>query len=116
MHVGGTATIATDARVLAPQPEAGGDGSPEAVSRRLVLPPERGDARSAALAAAGGDILLLAEHFLGDFCRRARRKRPEISAAARQRLTEHPWPGNVRELRNLIKRLAYLSQWRSRGG
>ena len=66
----------------------------------LELPPlrERGD-----------DILLLAEHFLGDFCRKARRKVPELTAAARKRLVEHPWPGNVRELRNLMERLAYLS-------
>jgi DNA-binding NtrC family response regulator len=56
-----------------------------------------------------GDVLLLAEYFLNDFCRRARRKRPELSAAARKRLMEHPWPGNIRELRNLMERLAYLS-------
>jgi DNA-binding NtrC family response regulator len=57
----------------------------------------------------GGDVLLLAEHFLGDFCRRARRKPPQLTAAARKRLLEHPWPGNIRELRNLMERLAYLS-------
>ena len=53
--------------------------------------------------------MLLAEYFLDGFCRRARRKTPELSAAARKRLLEHPWPGNVRELRNLMERLAYLS-------
>ncbi|MCH2181601.1 MAG: sigma-54-dependent Fis family transcriptional regulator [Mariniblastus sp.] len=57
----------------------------------------------------GNDIHLLAEHFLGSFCRKARRNTPVISAAARQRLLSHPWPGNVRELRNLMERLAYLS-------
>ena len=57
----------------------------------------------------GDNVLLLAEHFLDDFCRRARRKTPQLSAAARRRLMEHPWPGNVRELRNLMERLAYLS-------
>jgi Nif-specific regulatory protein len=57
----------------------------------------------------GNDIVLLAEHFLNDFCRRARRKIPSLTAAARKRLMEHPWPGNVRELRNLMERLAYLS-------
>ncbi|MGA2034085.1 MAG: helix-turn-helix domain-containing protein [Thermoguttaceae bacterium] len=44
-----------------------------------------------------------------DFCKRARRKVPEFSPAARKRLLEHRWPGNVRELRNLMERLAYLS-------
>jgi len=56
-----------------------------------------------------GDIMLLAEHFLNDFCRKARRRVPQFAAAARKRLMEHPWPGNVRELRNLMERLAYLS-------
>jgi len=56
-----------------------------------------------------GDVLLLAEHFMSDFCRKARRKVPQFTAAARQRLAEHSWPGNVRELRNLMERLAYLS-------
>jgi len=56
-----------------------------------------------------GDMLLLAEHFLNDFCKKARRKVPKFTAAARKRLAEHTWPGNVRELRNLMERLAYLS-------
>ena len=51
----------------------------------------------------------MADHFLADFCQRARRKLPPTHAAARKRLLEHPWPGNVRELRNLMERLAYLS-------
>jgi transcriptional regulator with GAF, ATPase, and Fis domain len=66
----------------------------------LELPPLR---------ARGDDVLLMAEHFLTDFCQRARRKVPRLTAAARKRLIEHAWPGNVRELRNLMERLAYLS-------
>jgi len=58
----------------------------------------------------GPDVLLLAEHFLGDFCVKARRKLPKFTAEARKRLRQHAWPGNVRELRNLMERLAYLSQ------
>jgi Nif-specific regulatory protein len=54
------------------------------------------------------DVLLLADFFLTDFCRRARRKPPKFSADARKRLQQHPWPGNVRELRNLMERLAFL--------
>jgi DNA-binding NtrC family response regulator len=56
----------------------------------------------------GDDVMLLAEHFLDDFCRKAHRKRLKFSAAARTRLEGHSWPGNVRELRNLMERLAYL--------
>ncbi len=58
----------------------------------------------------GQDVLLLAEHFLNEFCSKARRKPMQFSAAARKRLLAHDWPGNVRELRNMMERLAYLSQ------
>jgi Nif-specific regulatory protein len=66
----------------------------------LELPPlrERGD-----------DVMLLAEHFLKEFSKRAGRRIPKFSAAARKRLESHTWPGNVRELRNLMERLAYLT-------
>ncbi len=57
----------------------------------------------------GDDVILLAEHFLQQFCRQAGRRTPKFTAAARKRLISHPWPGNVRELRNLMERLAYLS-------
>ena len=63
-----------------------------------------------ALRERGDDILLLAEHFLRDFCSKARRRLPKFTAAARKRLLAHAWPGNVRELRNVMERLAYLSQ------
>jgi Nif-specific regulatory protein len=110
VRVGGSRPIHTDVRVLA------------ATNRKLAelvrakrfredlffrlnvvsieLPPlrERGD-----------DVMLLAEHFLRQFCRRAGRRVPRITAAARKRLESHTWPGNVRELRNLMERLAYLS-------
>ena len=110
VRVGGSTPIHTDARLLA----ATNQNLAEMVRAKrfredlyfrlnvvaLDLPPLR---------ERGGDVLLLAEHFLGDFCKRARRKTPQLTAAARKRLLEHPWPGNIRELRNLMERLAYLS-------
>jgi len=54
------------------------------------------------------DVMPLAEFFLREFARQARRKMPKFSAAACHRLESHAWPGNVRELRNLMERLAYL--------
>ncbi len=56
----------------------------------------------------GEDVILLARHFLQEFCRRARRPVLRISAPARDKLLKHPWPGNVRELRNLMERVSYL--------
>jgi transcriptional regulator with GAF, ATPase, and Fis domain len=110
VRVGGSIPIHTDARLLA----ATNQNLAEMVRAKrfredlyfrlnvvsLDLPPLR---------ERGNDVLLLAEHFLGDFCKRARRKTPQLTAAARKRLMEHPWPGNIRELRNLMERLAYLS-------
>lgn len=67
----------------------------------LELPPlrERGD-----------DIILLAEHFLSKFCHSQGRTPPKIGSEARRRLLSHNWPGNIRELRNLMERVAYLSE------
>jgi transcriptional regulator with GAF, ATPase, and Fis domain len=110
VRVGGSTPIHTDARLLA----ATNQNLAEMVRAKrfredlyfrlnvvtLDLPPLR---------ERQGDVLLLAEYFLNDFCRRARRKTAALSAGARKRLMEHPWPGNIRELRNLMERLAYLS-------
>ena len=57
----------------------------------------------------GDDIILLAEHFINEFCRKARRPVLKFSAATQKKLLLHTWPGNVRELRNMMERLAYLS-------
>jgi transcriptional regulator with GAF, ATPase, and Fis domain len=110
VRVGGSRPIHTDVRVLA----ATNQKLAELVRAKrfredlyfrlnvvsLELPPlrERGD-----------DIVLLAEHFLREFSRKAGRRTAKLSAAARKRLESHTWPGNVRELRNLMERLAYLS-------
>ncbi len=48
-----------------------------------------------------GDILPLAEHFLGDG--------KSLSASARAALLRHTWPGNVRELKNVMQRAKLLS-------
>jgi Nif-specific regulatory protein len=100
VRVGGSTPIHTDTRVLAATNQ---DLAAMVRSKKfredlyfrlnvvsLDLPPlrERGD-----------DVVLLAEHFLADFAKRARRKTPKFSAEARRRLVAHSWPGNVRELR-----------------
>jgi Nif-specific regulatory protein len=110
VRVGGSKPIHTDVRVIA----ATNQNLAEMVRAKkfredlyfrlnvvtLDLPPLRD---------RGDDVILLAEQFLADFARKARRKAPKLTAAARKRLEQHPWPGNVRELRNLMERLAYLA-------
>ena len=110
VRVGGSKPIHADARVIAATNQDLATMVREKRFREdlyfrlnvvtLELPPlrERGD-----------DVLLLAEHFLAEFSRKARRRPPKLTAQARKRLEQHTWPGNIRELRNLMERLAYLS-------
>jgi len=56
----------------------------------------------------GGDIALLAAHFIATFCDRESLPRKKVDAAVWEVLRRYPWPGNVRELRNVCERLAVL--------
>jgi len=111
VRVGGSIPIHTDARVIAATNQ---DLAGLVRDKRfredlyfrlnvvtLDLPPLRD---------RGDDIVVLAEHFLKEFCVKARRKLPKLTAAAKKRLVKHSWAGNVRELRNLMERIAYMSQ------
>ena len=60
---------------------------------RLDLPPLR---------ERTGDILPMAEYFLGIYAQRLSLPLPAISDAAQLRLEAHSWPGNTRELENVI--------------
>ena len=56
-----------------------------------------------------GDVLALAEHFVGKYAvANGQAKRP-LSAEAKARLATHRWPGNVRELENAMHRAVLLS-------
>jgi len=61
------------------------------------------------LRARGGDVLILAQHFVDHYAARAGKRVTGISPEAAQRLVAYPWPGNVRELQNFIERLVVLS-------
>jgi two-component system nitrogen regulation response regulator NtrX len=56
------------------------------------------------------DIRLLAEYFLEDFCSRNNFKRKLLDEAVFPMLENYTWPGNARELRNVIERMAILTQ------
>ncbi|NTV16981.1 MAG: sigma-54-dependent Fis family transcriptional regulator [Chlorobiaceae bacterium] len=51
-----------------------------------------------------GDIILLAQYFLKEFCKANNIEPPEISAEAKSTLLSSRWPGNIRELQNVIRR------------
>ena len=61
-----------------------------------------------ALRNRGGDVLLLAQHFLGRYGARSNKAVRGIHAAAAERLVTYDWPGNVRELENCMERAVAL--------
>jgi DNA-binding NtrC family response regulator len=67
----------------------------------LVLPPlrERLD-----------DIPLLAQHFLGEACRKYGKPGLEISKKSMKQLQQYSWPGNVRELQNTLARGVIMAE------
>jgi transcriptional regulator with GAF, ATPase, and Fis domain len=109
VRVGGSQTIPVDVRVIA----ATNQPLEELIQERrfredlffrlnvvsLTLPP---------LSERGADVLLLAEHFLNQFCYQIGRQVPILDRSAREALKSHPWRGNIRELRNTIERVCYL--------
>ena len=55
----------------------------------------------------GGDIVLLAEHFLHHYGKNDDRWR--FSPQALEALREHAWPGNVRELENVVRHVVVMN-------
>ncbi len=64
-----------------------------------------------ALRLRGNDVLLLAQHFVGDFAAQSGKKIAGFTAGAAQKLLGYAWPGNVRELRNSIERAVALTRF-----
>jgi two-component system, repressor protein LuxO len=56
----------------------------------------------------GGDVLLLARHFLSVFSREEGRSLRGFAADAEARLCASAWPGNVRQLQNVIRQVVVV--------
>jgi DNA-binding NtrC family response regulator len=107
VRVGGEESVRVDVRVIAatnrvPEEAVAQGKLREDLWYRLkvfpvVLPPLRD---------RGGDIAVLAEHFLSEL-NAANGTAKTWDSAALRRLSEYSWPGNVRELKNLVHR-AYI--------
>jgi len=63
------------------------------------------------LRARGGDVLLLAQHFIDLHAARAGKRVTGLSPAAAEKLLAYSWPGNVRELQNSIERAIALTRY-----
>ena len=102
-RVGATHSQAVDVRLVA----ASSIDLAQAVragrfNERLYLYLREGQIELPALRERVGDILPLAEYFVGIYSPRLDRPVPLISDAAQLALEAHSWPGNTRELENVI--------------
>ncbi|HEU4733466.1 MAG TPA: sigma-54 dependent transcriptional regulator [Kofleriaceae bacterium] len=110
--VGGTTEVPFDARLIA------------ATNRNLETMVEdhtfRGDlyfrinvlsVELPPLRTRGGDVLVLASHFLDKIAARARKRIVGFSPEAAHKLMDYSWPGNVRELENCIEHAVALASF-----
>jgi two-component system response regulator HydG len=63
------------------------------------------------LRARGGDVLILAQHFLERIAARANKPVTAFSPDAAAKLMAYSWPGNVRELQNCVERAVALASF-----
>jgi DNA-binding NtrC family response regulator len=110
-RIGGLKTISVDVRIIA----ATNQNLEKAVAEKtfredlfyrinvipINLPPLR---------ERGGDIEILANHFLRRFSQQNRKNIARISPEAMSRIMGYCWPGNVRELENLLEMLVVLKE------
>lgn len=61
------------------------------------------------LRARPADIAALAQHFLGVFAAKLRKRLPGLTPDCLRCLAAYAWPGNVRELKNVLERAAILA-------
>lgn len=109
-RVGGTETVQVDARVIAAthvdleQRIDEGTFRADLYYRLNVFP-----IRVPPLRERITDILLLADHFVGQYARAAQKSVRRISTPAIDMLLAYHWPGNVRELANCIERAVLIT-------
>jgi len=51
----------------------------------------------------GNDILLLAKHFIDEYCMENEVPKISLSPTSQSKLLKYPWPGNIRELKAVIE-------------
>ena len=110
--VGATAEVAFDARVITAtnrdlEAMIESHAFREDLYFRInVLPVELPPLRD-----RGGDVLVLAAHFLDRIAGRARKRIVGFSPEAAEKLLAYTWPGNVRELENCVERAVALASF-----
>jgi transcriptional regulator with GAF, ATPase, and Fis domain len=103
-RVGGNAVIKSDVRIIV------------ATHRNLLEEVQKGNFREdlyyrllglpitlPPLRERGSDIILLAKHFIKEFCEENGMEQLSLSKPAQEKLLKYPYPGNVRELKAIIE-------------
>ncbi len=57
----------------------------------------------------GNDVVILAKHFIQNFCKENQLEEKTLSSSASKRLLSYSFPGNIRELKSVIELAATLS-------
>ncbi len=57
----------------------------------------------------GKDVLILAKHFITEFCKTNNTPEKRIAESAQQKMLSYSWKGNVRELKSIIELAVVLS-------
>lgn len=57
----------------------------------------------------GSDVVVLAKHFVNEFCEKNKMPVKTIEKDAMKMIVEHTWPGNVRELKAVMERAILIS-------
>ena len=110
-RVGATETIKVDVRVIAATNRnletmiSDGSFRLDLYYRLNVFPVDVPSLRS-----RPGDIILLADHFIDVYSRKANKAKVSITENAIDELKRYAWPGNVRELQNIIERTVLLNK------
>ena len=110
-RVGGAEVIFVDVRVIAAtnrdlqQEMQQGKFREDLYYRLNVIPMEVPPLRK-----RRGDIPILMEHFIKEFCLENHKELKKVSPEAMSLLASYPWPGNVRELKNLIERMVIMTR------
>ena len=109
-RVGGNTAIKFDARIIVATHKnlldevKKGNFREDLYYRLLGLPIELPPLRD-----RGGDVILLAKHFVEDYCQDNKLPLIELTKNAQEKLVRYPWPGNIRELKAVVELAAVLS-------
>ncbi|MGE0443989.1 MAG: sigma-54-dependent transcriptional regulator [Vicinamibacterales bacterium] len=110
-RVGGTQSLTVDVRVVAAtnrnlkQRVADRQFREDLYFRLSVFPIEIPPLRE-----RGEDVVTLARHFVGRFCRDLNKPALALAPEAIDGIRRYPWPGNVRELQNCMERAVILCE------